>query len=132
MLAGKSSGDEEKCLEDQLHDAKVAVGKAETELKQLETKISHSEKELKEKTSQLFSKSEEAAAFESELSIRTNDVDKVQKALEALPYKEGEIEALQKVSSFIVKESDNNLLHQNGTFHLFHFFWSENLVRIVQ
>ncbi|KAI5671701.1 hypothetical protein M9H77_12065 [Catharanthus roseus] len=96
VLAGKSSGDEEKCLEDQLHDAKVAVGKAETELKQLETKISHSEKELKEKTSQLFSKSEEAAAFESELSIRTNDVDKVQKALEALPYKEGEIEALQK------------------------------------
>ncbi|CAL0328739.1 unnamed protein product [Lupinus luteus] len=53
VLAGKSSGDEEKCLEDQLGDAKVDVGSAETELKQLKTKINHCEKEIKEKTKQL-------------------------------------------------------------------------------
>ncbi|MBA0821159.1 hypothetical protein Goarm_018033 [Gossypium armourianum] len=34
IVAGKSSGNEEKCLADQLGDAKVAVGAAETELKQ--------------------------------------------------------------------------------------------------
>lgn len=96
VLAGKSSGNEEKCLEDQLRDAKVAVGQAETELKQLQTKISHSEKELKEKSSLLLSKREEATAFENELNNRTKDVDKVKKALEALLYKEGQMEELQK------------------------------------
>ncbi|KAK0597183.1 hypothetical protein LWI29_022680 [Acer saccharum] len=59
VLAGKSSGNEERCLEDQLGDAKVAVGSAETELKQLKTKISHCQKELKEKRHQLLSKREE-------------------------------------------------------------------------
>ncbi|KAK1575017.1 hypothetical protein Q3G72_001864 [Acer saccharum] len=59
VLAGKSSGNQEKCLEDQLGDAKVAVGSAETELKQLKTKISHCQKELKEKRHQLLSKREE-------------------------------------------------------------------------
>ncbi|KAH0979212.1 hypothetical protein GBA52_006389 [Prunus armeniaca] len=49
ILAGKSSGNDEKCLEDQLGDAKIAVGSAETELKQLKTKISHCQRELKEK-----------------------------------------------------------------------------------
>ncbi|KAL5810883.1 hypothetical protein ACOSQ4_027451 [Xanthoceras sorbifolium] len=96
VLAGKSSGNEEKCLEDQLGDAKVAVGSAETELKQLETKISHSEKELKEKTHQLMSKREEAAAAENELNTRTKDVEKVKLELESVPYKEGQMEALQK------------------------------------
>ncbi|MGJ5634929.1 hypothetical protein, partial [Nostoc sp. CALU 1950] len=62
MLAGKSSGNEDKCLEDQLRDAKAAVGDAETELKQLKTKMSHSEKELKEKRGQLNSKRDEAAS----------------------------------------------------------------------
>ncbi|KAI8005601.1 Structural maintenance of chromosomes protein 2-1 [Camellia lanceoleosa] len=75
VLSGKSSGSEEKCLEDQLGDAKVAVGSAETELKQLKTKISHSEKELKEKAHQLLSKREEAVAIENELNARTKDVE---------------------------------------------------------
>ncbi|XP_030936006.1 structural maintenance of chromosomes protein 2-1-like [Quercus lobata] len=96
VLAGKSSGNEEKCLEDQLGDAKVAVGSAETELKQLKTKISHCEKELKEKRRQLMSKREEAVSVEKELKARTSDVENVKKALESLPYKEGQMEALQK------------------------------------
>ncbi|KAJ1388616.1 SMCs flexible hinge [Sesbania bispinosa] len=96
VLAGKSSGDEEKCLEDQLGDAKIAVGNAETELKQLKTKISHCEKELKEKTNQLRSKREEAIAVEKELNSRRKDVENVKMGLESLPYKEGEMEALQK------------------------------------
>uniref|UniRef100_A0A5B6YPA0 Structural maintenance of chromosomes protein n=1 Tax=Davidia involucrata TaxID=16924 RepID=A0A5B6YPA0_DAVIN len=96
VLAGKSSGSEEKCLEDQLGDAKVAVGSAETELKQLNTKISHSEKELKEKTHQLLSKREEAVAVENELNIRRKDVENVKMALESLSYEEGHMEALQK------------------------------------
>ncbi|XP_059624894.1 structural maintenance of chromosomes protein 2-1 [Cornus florida] len=96
VIAGKSSGNEEKCLEDQLGDAKVAVGSAETELKQLKTKISHSEKELKEKKHQLLSKREEAAAVENELNVRRKDVEVVKMALESLSYEEGQMEALQK------------------------------------
>ncbi|TXG57711.1 hypothetical protein EZV62_015540 [Acer yangbiense] len=96
VLAGKSSGNEEKCLEDQLGDAKVDVGSAETELKQLKTKISHCEKELKEKRHQLLSKREEAAAAENELNARRNDVEKVKLELESVSYKEGQMEALQK------------------------------------
>ncbi|KDO65525.1 hypothetical protein CISIN_1g001073mg [Citrus sinensis] len=83
VLAGKSSGNEEKCLEDQLADAKVTVGSAETELKQLKTKISHCEKELKEKTHQLMSKREEAVSVESELNARRKDVENVKLALES-------------------------------------------------
>lgn len=97
MVAGKSSGNEDKCLEDQLGDAKVAVGNAETELKQLQTKISHSEKELKEKSQQLLSKREEAVAAQNELQTISKDVESVQKALESLPYEDGKMEALQKV-----------------------------------
>ncbi|XP_061980307.1 structural maintenance of chromosomes protein 2-1-like isoform X1 [Populus nigra] len=96
VLAGKSSGSEEKCLEDQLGEAKYAVGNAETELKQLKTKISHCEKELKEKTHQLMSKNEEAVAVENELCARRKDVENAKSALESLSYKEGQMEALQK------------------------------------
>ncbi|KAL3610102.1 hypothetical protein D5086_001122 [Populus alba] len=96
VLAGKSSGDEEKCLEDQLGEAKVTVGNAETELKQLKTKINHCERELKEKTHQLMSKCEEAAAVQNELSARRKDVENAKSAMESLPYKEGQMEALQK------------------------------------
>ncbi|GJT65087.1 structural maintenance of chromosomes protein 2-1 [Tanacetum coccineum] len=96
VVAGKSSGDEEKCLEDQLGDAKVAVGKAETELKQLKTKITHSEKELKENKSKLTSKQGEAVAVEKELKVRQKDVDNVEKALKSLSYEEGQMENLQK------------------------------------
>ncbi|GLT39812.1 hypothetical protein SLA2020_139820 [Shorea laevis] len=96
VLAGKSSGNEEKCLEDQLVDAKVAVGRAETELKQLQTKISHCEKELGEKTDQLKSKHEEAVSVERELKARRKDVENVKMELESLLYKDGQMEALQK------------------------------------
>ncbi|KAF4364905.1 hypothetical protein F8388_020619 [Cannabis sativa] len=96
VVAGKSSGDEEKSLGDQLSDAKVAVGSAETEMKQLKTKISHCEKELKEKTHQLMSKRDEAVSVEKELSNRKKDVENVKKTLESLPYKEGQMEVLQK------------------------------------
>ncbi|XP_057998244.1 structural maintenance of chromosomes protein 2-1 isoform X1 [Hevea brasiliensis] len=96
VLAGKSSGNEEKCLEDQLAEAKVAVGNTETELKQLKTKISHCEKELKEKRHQLMSKREEEVAAENELNARKKDVENVKLALESLPYIEGEMEVLQK------------------------------------
>ncbi|KAJ7982522.1 Structural maintenance of chromosomes protein [Quillaja saponaria] len=100
VVAGKSSGNEEKCLEDQLGDAKIAVGSAETELKQLKTKISHCEKELKEKTYQLKSKHDEAISVENELNGRREDVDNVKRELESLPYTEGEMEALQKDRAF--------------------------------
>ncbi|XP_059304983.1 structural maintenance of chromosomes protein 2-1 [Lycium ferocissimum] len=95
VLAGKSSGNEEKCLEEQLADAKVEVGNAETELKQLQTKINHCEKELKGKKTQLLSKREEAAAVENELSNGKKQVEKLQKALEALSYKEEQMDLLQ-------------------------------------
>lgn len=103
VLAGKSSGDEEKCLEDQLRDAKISVGTAETELKQLNTKISHCEKELKEKKSQLMSKREEAVAVENELDARKNDVESVKRALDSLPYQEGQMEALEKVNMLFLR-----------------------------
>ncbi|KAJ4836235.1 Structural maintenance of chromosomes protein 2-2 [Turnera subulata] len=96
VLAGKSSGNEEKCLEDQLAEAKIAVGNSETELKQLKTKISHCEKELKEKSRQLMSKREEAVSVENELNTRRKDVENVESALSSLSYKEGQMEALQK------------------------------------
>ncbi|XP_019707663.1 structural maintenance of chromosomes protein 2-2 isoform X2 [Elaeis guineensis] len=96
VLAGKSSGNEEKCLEDQLRDAKAEVGNAESELKQLKTKISHSEKELKEKKGLLISKRDEAAAVENELNARKKDLDTVKAAMESITYQEGQMEALQK------------------------------------
>ena len=67
-------------------------------MEQLKTKINHCEKELKEKTHQLRSKREEAIAVENELSARRKDVENVKMELESLPYKEGEMETLQKVS----------------------------------
>lgn len=97
VLAGKSSGSEEKCLEDQLRDAKAMAGDAESELKQLKTKISHSEKELKEKKGQLNSKRDEAAAVEKELDFRKKDVENVRTAIESTAYEEGQMEALEKV-----------------------------------
>lgn len=102
VLAGKRSGNEEKCLEDQLSDAKISVGSAETELKQLKTKISHCEKELKEKTHQLMLKREEAVSVENELNARIMDVGNITEALESLAYKEGQMEALQKVGTFVI------------------------------
>ncbi|XP_077223831.1 structural maintenance of chromosomes protein 2-1-like isoform X2 [Tasmannia lanceolata] len=96
VLAGKSSGNEEKCLADQLRDCKAAVGNADTELKQLTTKIKHFERELKENKEQLVSKHGEAVAFENELRAKKKDVEDVKVALESVAYKEGQMEALQK------------------------------------
>lgn len=96
VLAGKSSGNEEKCLEDQLSDAKVAVGSAETELKQLQTKICHCEEVLKEKSDQLMSKHDEAVSVENELRVRRKELENVKVGLKSVSYEEGEMEALQK------------------------------------
>ncbi|XP_064944962.1 structural maintenance of chromosomes protein 2-1-like [Musa acuminata AAA Group] len=96
VLAGKSSGNDEKCLEDQLRDAKAAVGLAESELKQLNTKIGHSEKELKEKKGQLLAKCDEAAAVENELNVRKKDLEAIRSAMGSISYEDGQMEALQK------------------------------------
>ncbi|CAL9130422.1 unnamed protein product [Musa acuminata var. zebrina] len=96
VLAGKSSGNDEKCLEDQLRDAKAAVGLAESELKQLNTKIGHSEKELKEKKGQLLAKCDEAAAVENELNVRKKDLEAIGSAMGSISYEDGQMEALQK------------------------------------
>ncbi|CAN0891551.1 Structural maintenance of chromosomes protein 2-1 [Linum grandiflorum] len=117
VLAGKSSGNEEKCLEDQLSEAKGAVGSAETELKQLKTKISHGEKELKEKRKLLMSKREEAVSVENELKARKKDVENVKLALDSLPYKEGQMEALEKDRDSemgIIKKLKDDIRNHSG------------------
>uniref|UniRef100_A0A0D3EXJ7 Structural maintenance of chromosomes protein n=1 Tax=Oryza barthii TaxID=65489 RepID=A0A0D3EXJ7_9ORYZ len=96
VLAGKSNANEKKCLEDQLRDAKAAVGEAESGLKQLTTKISHSEKELKDKKAQLVSKRDEATAAENELKAREKDLETVKASMQSVNYEEGQMEALQK------------------------------------
>ncbi|XP_078446527.1 structural maintenance of chromosomes protein 2-2-like [Wolffia australiana] len=99
VLAGKSSGDDEKCLEDQLREAKAAVGAAETELKQLKARLKHSEKELKEKKAQLVEKSEEASAVEKELKQRKKEIEQVKASMESLAYQDGQLDELQKERS---------------------------------
>ncbi|KQK11078.1 hypothetical protein BRADI_2g57967v3 [Brachypodium distachyon] len=96
VLAGKSSANEKKCLEDQLRDARGAVGEAESGLKQLTTKISLSEKELKEKKAQMVSKRDEATAAEKELKARTKDLEAIKASMGSIDYEEGQMEALQK------------------------------------
>ncbi|KAL2540044.1 Structural maintenance of chromosomes protein 2-1 [Abeliophyllum distichum] len=92
----RSSQELSKSLEEHEKEYQIEVGRTETELKQLQTRISHCEKDLKEKSSQLLSKREEAVAVENELNVRRKDVEKVQKALESLAYEEGRMETLQK------------------------------------
>eukprot|EP01018_Ginkgo_biloba_P015432 Gb_17843 [translate_table: standard] len=96
VLAGKSSGNEEKCLDDQLVDAKAAVGNAETEAKQLKTKINHLEKEVKDKKKQLLSKQQEAVAVGRELQSKRQEVEKIKLALDGVAYEEGRMEMLEK------------------------------------
>ncbi|KAL1557168.1 structural maintenance of chromosomes protein 2-1-like [Salvia divinorum] len=100
VMAGKSNGNDEKCLEDQLVDAKRAVGQSETELKQLQNQINHVEKELKEKKTQLASTSAKAAAIENELNAKRKEVGIVEKELESLSYDETLMESLQKDRMF--------------------------------
>jgi len=45
-----------------------------------------------------MSKQDEAVAVENELDARKNDVESVKRAFDSLPYKEGQMEALEKVS----------------------------------
>ncbi|CAL4994717.1 unnamed protein product [Urochloa decumbens] len=97
VLAGKSGANEKKCLEDQLRDAKAAVGDAESWLKQLNTKISHSENELKERKALLVSKRDEATAAENELKARTRDLEAIKTSMGSISYDKGQMEALQKV-----------------------------------
>ncbi|XP_076956979.1 structural maintenance of chromosomes protein 2-1-like [Bidens hawaiensis] len=96
VVAGKSSGNEEKCLEDQLGDAKVAVGRVESEVEQLKTKIKHSEKELKENKTKLSLKHNEAVEAEKQLKIRQKDLENVETGLKSLSYEEGQMESLEK------------------------------------
>ncbi|KAL1564442.1 Structural maintenance of chromosomes protein 2-2 [Salvia divinorum] len=96
VMAGKSSGNDEKCLEDKLGDAKKTVGKSETELKQLQNQINHVDKELKEKKTQLVSTSAKAAAIENELNAKRKEVGTVEKELVSLSYDETIMESLQK------------------------------------
>ncbi|KAG8054309.1 hypothetical protein GUJ93_ZPchr0001g31079 [Zizania palustris] len=79
VLAGKSNANEKKCLEDQLRDAKAAVGEAESGLKQLTTKISHSKKELEEKK-----------------TLLEKDLETINASMQSINYEEGQMEALQK------------------------------------
>lgn len=44
-----------------------------------------------------MSKREESVSVESELNARRKDVENVKLALESVPYKEGQMEALEKV-----------------------------------
>lgn len=44
-----------------------------------------------------MTKREEAVSVETELNIRKKDVENVESALKSLSYKDGEMEALQKV-----------------------------------
>lgn len=49
-----------------------------------------------------MSKREEAVAVENELDARKNDVESVKRALDSVPYKEGQMEALEKVSVLVI------------------------------
>lgn len=67
-----------------------------------------------------MSKRDEAVAVENELNVRRKDVEDVQRALDSLSYKEGEMEALQKVNDvlpFTVIRSYNKFF-----IHLYKFF----------
>ncbi|KAI5063026.1 hypothetical protein GOP47_0021573 [Adiantum capillus-veneris] len=97
VQAGKSGGNEEKSLADQLAETKAAVGKASTESKQAKTKIQHLEKELKEKKKQLASKKEEATALDKELNSKRLEIEKIRNALNSIPIEEGCLESLEKI-----------------------------------
>ena len=48
MCTDKISGNEDKCLKDQLRDAKMIVGKEKSEMDQFKTTISRREEMLKD------------------------------------------------------------------------------------
>lgn len=106
VLAGKSNQNEDKCLEEQLADAKVAAGNAETELKQMKMKISHDEKELKEKKSQLMSKHKEAANDEKELLVRQKNIENDKNLLASLAFKEEDNRRMEELQQSRTAELD--------------------------
>ncbi|CAO2167414.1 unnamed protein product [Urochloa humidicola] len=128
VLAGKSSANEKKCLEDQLRDAKAAVGDAESGLKQLTTKISHSEKELKEKKALLVSKRDEATAAENELKARTRDLEAIKTSMESINYDERQMEALQKDRSTeaeMIRKLEDRVRELSGGVARVHFSYQD-------
>ncbi|KAL8141468.1 hypothetical protein V2J09_014500 [Rumex salicifolius] len=106
VLAGKSNQNEDKCLEEQLADAKIAVGNAETELKQLKMKISHDEKELKDKKSQLMSKHKEAANDEKELLVRKKNIENDKNMLASLAFKEEDNQHMENLQQSRISEME--------------------------
>ncbi|KAJ4774179.1 Structural maintenance of chromosomes protein [Rhynchospora pubera] len=102
VLAGKSSGNEEKCLEDQLRDTKAAAGEAKSQLEQLQAKIDHSENELKAKKAQWASKQDEATAAQREFDERIKELEVIKASMDSINYKEGDMEAKQKERSVLL------------------------------
>ncbi|KAJ4778790.1 Structural maintenance of chromosomes protein [Rhynchospora pubera] len=102
VLAGKSSGNEEKCLEDQLRDEKAAAGEAKSQLEQLQAKIYHSENELKAKKAQWASKQDEATAAQQEFVERIKELEVIKASMDSINYKEGDMEAMQKERSILL------------------------------
>ncbi|KAJ4777585.1 Structural maintenance of chromosomes protein [Rhynchospora pubera] len=102
VLAGKSSGNEEKCLEDQLRDEKAAAGEAKSQLEQLQAKIDHSENELKAKKAQWASKQDEATAAQREFDERIKELEVIKASMDSINYKEGDMEAKQKERSVLL------------------------------
>ncbi|EFJ04936.1 hypothetical protein SELMODRAFT_137981 [Selaginella moellendorffii] len=96
VQAGKGGGGDQKSLAEQLADAKAAVGRASTELKQVSTKILHTENELKEKKKALESKTKEASSLQVELQSRKAEIDKILKTLEGVTYENGHMERLEE------------------------------------
>ncbi|GJX04580.1 hypothetical protein Tco_0190496 [Tanacetum coccineum] len=84
VCTDKISGNEDKCLEDQLRDAKVTVGKA---------------------------KGDEAVALEKKLDIIQKD-ENIEKGLKFLAYDEGRMESIQK-EWMVESEVCADLLHDN-------------------
>ncbi|KAJ3698399.1 hypothetical protein LUZ61_002104 [Rhynchospora tenuis] len=102
VLAGKSSGNEEKCLEDQLRDEKAAAGEAKSQLEQLQAKIYHSENELKAKKAQWASMQYEATASQQEFDERIKELEVIKASMDSINYKEGDMEAKQKERSILL------------------------------
>ncbi|KAF3328938.1 hypothetical protein FCM35_KLT06016 [Carex littledalei] len=128
VLAGKSSGNEEKCLEDQLRDAKAAAGEAKSQLEQLEAKIRHSESELKAKRAQWASKQDEATVAQKEFDARNKELEAIKASMDSTEYKEGDMEAKQKERSALsatVQELKDKVRVLSGQLANVHFSYRD-------
>lgn len=95
VLTGKSSANEEKCLNDQLADVKAIVGIVETKAKQLKTKINHFEEELEDNKKILSLKEKEFNVVQRDLQFKRQEVEKIKTTMEGVAYEEGHIETLE-------------------------------------